>query len=169
MVSPIMAITSSPLRAVMFMLQVPSTPPTVTVLASLAKPRSTCNGSHGLASSFSAQQKLYLPGCPCVALSISPGNAPPMFCNINRSARPSVAFAHAPCPKQPAPLLTSSQRAIGPFTINQIAAGLVVACLPFKLKFAVATGPLGGGGPRRGLGEQPPTPALVLRLFQRSP
>ena len=41
---------------------VPSAPTTVTVLQSRAKPRSTCSGSHGLASSFSAQQNVYLPG-----------------------------------------------------------------------------------------------------------
>ena len=80
----------------MFMLHVPSAPTTVTVLASGAKPRSTCSGSHGLASSFSAQQNVYFPGWPCVARSISPGSARPMFCRMRRSARPSVAFAHAP-------------------------------------------------------------------------
>src|SRR5258707_300099 len=121
------------------MFHVPQGGATVTVLDSGANPRSTCSGSQGLASSFSAQQNEYLPGQPCVARSISPGSAPPIFCNISLKARPSVAFAQLPWPRQLLPLLTPSWRAIGPLMTSSTAAGLVVACTPWRLNLGSAT------------------------------
>jgi hypothetical protein len=50
-----------------------------------------------------------------------------MFWRIKRSPRPSVAFAHVPCPRQLLPPFTSSHLAIGPFTMSHTAAGFVVA------------------------------------------
>ena len=58
---------------------VPEMPTTVTTLASRAKPRSTCSGVQGLSASFSAKQNVYFAGWPSVAISISPGRAPPTF------------------------------------------------------------------------------------------
>ena len=77
---------------------VPETPTTVTTLSSRPKPRSTWSGVHGFCASFSAKQNVYLPGWPSVAMSISPGRAPPTFCNVRRTARPMVALARLPGP-----------------------------------------------------------------------
>ena len=74
----------------------PSAPHTVTVLVSVAKPRSTCNGSQGFSSSFSATQKLYLAGWPWVERSSIPGVPPPTFSKVRRIARPMVAFGRQP-------------------------------------------------------------------------
>ena len=57
----------------------PSAATTVTVLACAGKPRSTWSGSHGLAASFSATQKVNLAGVPAVAMSPVPGIAAPML------------------------------------------------------------------------------------------
>ena len=54
---------------------------TVTVLASASKPVLTWNGSHGLASSFSAKANALLSGLPCEPMYVSPGTEPPCrFC-----------------------------------------------------------------------------------------
>ena len=49
-------------------------------------------------------------------------------------ARPIVAFARLPEPKQLAPAFIPISRAIGPFTTRSGAAMCVVACTPFRLK-----------------------------------
>ena len=74
-----------------FMFIVPSAPTTVTVLAlarvaALDVQRLPRARLLVLARSRSE----YLPGWPCVARSISPGSAPPMFWRMSRSARPIV-------------------------------------------------------------------------------
>ena len=90
----------------------------VTVLSSASKPRSTCNGSQGLSSSFSAMQQVYFPACPNAERSSSPGNPPPMLVQMSRSVRPIVAFARHPCPKRLNPSLISNCFRIGPFTTS---------------------------------------------------
>src|SRR5437868_13925238 len=52
---------------------------TKAVESSAPKPFSTWYGAHGLSASFSATAKVYLPGCPRVDLSRSPGQPPPTF------------------------------------------------------------------------------------------
>ena len=61
-----------------------------------AKPRSTCNGSHGEPSSSSGKQNESLPGLPCVARSTPPGRPPPTLRITSCSARPMVEFARLP-------------------------------------------------------------------------
>ena len=53
---------------------------------------------------------------------MSPGSARPMLISMSRSARPSVALAHVPCPKQLWPLFNSSQFAMVPFKSNHTGA-----------------------------------------------
>src|SRR3990172_8228244 len=86
------------LLAMSTMLWTPVQPQTVTALTALPNPLSTCSGSQGFSSSFSAMQKLYLAGCPRVALSRTPGTAPPMLERISLIALPIVALARQPCP-----------------------------------------------------------------------
>ena len=76
----------------------------------------------------------YLPGWPSVALSSSPGQPPPTFSRTSRIARPIVAFARLPEPKQLPPAFMPISRAIGPFTTSSGAAMCVVAWTPFRLK-----------------------------------
>ena len=143
------------------MLSVPSAATTVTVLRSREIPRSTWSGSHGLASSFSAQQKVIFPGWPCVARSMLARQPPPMFCRISRIARPSVAFAHAPGPRQFEPPLMPRRAAIGPFTISHTAAGLVVAWMPCRLKAGSAIASVAAISTGRYSGSQPAMTALI--------
>ena len=144
-----------------FMLSVPSAPTTVTVLQSRANPRSKWSGSHGFAVSFSAQQNVYFPGCPCVARSISPGHARPTFCRIRRTARPIVAFAQAPCPRQFIPLFTPSTPAAGPLTITHTATGLVVAWIACRLNSGAAIPSTAASSKGRYSGSQPARTALI--------
>ena len=99
---------------------------TVTQLSPASNPRSTWSGAQGLSSSFSPKHSVNLPGKPCVALSISPGAAPPMLRRTRRTARPIEAFARFPGPRQLAPLLMPISLRIGPFTITPTPTGLVV-------------------------------------------
>src|SRR5204862_4712975 len=76
----------------------------------------------------------YLPGWPRVALSRSPGQAPPTLRSTRRIARPIVALARLPAPKALAPGFMPTARATGPFTTRSGAAMCVVACTPLRLK-----------------------------------
>ena len=82
-------------------------------------------------------QYVYLPGWPSVALSRSPGQPPPTLSRTSRIARPIVAFARLPEPKQLPPAFMPISRAIGPLTTRSGAAMCVVACTPFRLNAAV--------------------------------
>src|SRR5712692_4584758 len=99
--------------------------PPNTVTASSAR-----HGPQGDASTFSARQYENFDGLPCVAMSWRPGQAPPTFIITNRIARPMVALARKPGPRQPLPLCTPMARARGPWTITSGATGCVVACTP---------------------------------------
>src|SRR3990172_5665494 len=66
-------------------------------------------------------------------MSWRPGQAPPTFIRISRSARPIVALARKPGPKQPEPACTPSRAATGPWTMTSGATGCVVACTPYRL------------------------------------
>ena len=74
----------------------PSAPNTVTVEVSASYPRSTWNGSQGLASASSAKQRPNFCGPPWVASSDWPGTAPPTSTQTIVIARPMVAFARNP-------------------------------------------------------------------------
>ena len=100
-----------------------SPPYTVTVSPS-------ASGPHGDAASFSAMQYENFAGLPCVAMSYRPGHAPPTFRRINRIARPIVALARKPGPKQPLPPCRPIWRPYAPFTTSNGATGCVVACTP---------------------------------------
>jgi len=102
----------------------------VTVLVLAGNPRWTCSGPHGFSSSFSAMHIVYLPGCPCVDRSSTPGVAPPRFRRHRRTARPIVALAGHPGPRHPAPPLMPSSRRMGPFTTRKGVTGFVVAWIP---------------------------------------
>src|SRR5437667_174952 len=59
-------------------------------------------------------------------MSPSPGQAPPTFIRISRTARPIVALACQPGPKTPDPLLSPIRLTIGPLTISRRSTGFVV-------------------------------------------
>ena len=65
---------------------------------------------------------------------IPPGVAPPMFCQISRTARPMVALARHPGPKTPVLELTSSALRTGPFTMSRGATASVVPDTPTRAK-----------------------------------
>src|SRR3974390_2787037 len=92
------------------------------------------NAPQGEAAIFSAMQKLYLLGEPCVERSIVPGTAPPMFQRISLIARPITAFAIELGPKAPAAAFIWISFAIGPCTMRSGATGCVVDCTEAKLK-----------------------------------
>ena len=103
------------------------------MLSSGSSPNSTWRGSQGLRASFSAKQKEYRPGMARVALSISPMIKPATLRTNRRSARPIVALARYPGPKQPESPLMPSCSAMGPLTITTGAAPPVVAWHPARL------------------------------------
>src|SRR5579872_2120886 len=80
-------------------------------------------------------QYVYLPGCPNVLLSRSPGVPPPTVNKIKRRARPIVALARFPEPKTLQPAFIPIALRIGPLTTRRGAAMCVVACTPFRLKW----------------------------------
>src|SRR5438309_5454211 len=92
----------------------------VTVLSLRLKPRSTCHGSHGWFSSFSAMQHVNFPGVPIVARSETPGRYLRQLSSTSRRARPIVALARTPGPNTLLVALMPSLRAIGPFTTMAI-------------------------------------------------
>ena len=92
-----------------------------------------CSGSHGLRSSFSAMQKVYLAGWARVDLSVCPGIAPPILRITKRRARPMVALARYPLPNTPASEFTFNCFAMGPLTTMRGAAPPVVDWMPPKL------------------------------------
>src|SRR5262245_63495372 len=71
----------------------PSAATTVTVLACAGNPSSTCSGSHGLAASFSATQKVNLAGVPAVDMSPVPGIAAQVLMSAGSTAGPLAAVA----------------------------------------------------------------------------
>ena len=119
---------------------IPWTPPAAnTVTASPATPREAANDSHGLVSSASAKQKVYLPGHPSVARSTPPGRPPPTLRTTSCNARPIVALARLPCPIALTPLFMPMRRAMGPSTITSGPANQVVARSPCMLNSVVHT------------------------------
>src|SRR5689334_14322284 len=130
----------------------PSPDITVTTLSLGAKPRWTWYGAQGFSSSFSPKQKVNLAGLPWVDRSISPGLAPATLSSISPSARPIVALACQPWPKQFEPQLMLSSLRIGPLTMTIGAQECVVARVPCRLysgsstprSAAVATGKYSG-------------------------
>src|SRR4029079_1087010 len=111
----------------------PSPDITVTTLSVGAKPRCTWYGVHGFSSSFSPKQKVNLAGLPWVERSISPGLAPATLSSIRPSARPIVALACQPWPKQFEPQLTLISLRIGPLIMTIGAQECVVANVPCRL------------------------------------
>src|SRR5579884_3894494 len=106
--------------------RVPRAKLAVVTLAPAGKPRSTCSGSQGLSSSFSAMQKQYLPGVPWVPWSNSPERMPRALTTTSRIARPTTALARWPGPKTLAPELKPSSRRMGPLTVTMTAWPLVL-------------------------------------------
>ena len=78
----------------------------------------TPSGSQSGSLSSSAKQKVYLPGLPSVARSISPGMPPPTLRMMSCSARPMVALARLPWPSALTPRVHADRLAIGPLTIT---------------------------------------------------
>src|SRR2546425_8436931 len=101
------------------------------------RPRSTERDSQGEVSSASAKQKVYLPGLPSVARSISPGRPPPTLRITSCSARPMVALARLPCPRALIPEFIPISRAMGPLTMTTGPTKQVVARMPWMLKASV--------------------------------
>jgi hypothetical protein len=144
----------------------PEVPTTVTTSSVRAKPRSTCNGSQGEADSFSARQNEYLAGWPRVAMSISPGFAPPTFWSTRRTARPMVALARLPGPKAFACGFIPMRIAPGPFTITRVAAEPVVVEMPTRLKSPSARPSTAAATKPRYSGLHPAITALMARSRQ---
>ena len=91
---------------------VPEMPITVIALASPPRPRRAVRVGKG-PSLRSAKHSVYLPGWPMVAMSPTSDRAPPMLRRVSCSARPMLALARLPGPRQLVPALTPSWRAIG--------------------------------------------------------
>ena len=107
------------------------------------------------------QQKVYLPGWPWVDRSISPGKAPPRFLSMSRIARPTVAFAGLPSPRQLIPMLKRPSCATAPLTITQIPTGFVVGCRADKLNWGSAIASVAAMMIGKSLGLQPAMTALT--------
>ena len=114
---------------------VPETPITVTALTSAPRPRRAVSVGKG-PPVRSAKQRVYLPGWPMDAMSPTSGSAPPMLRMTSCRARPMLALARLPGPRQLVPALTPSVRAIGPWTQRATQAVPVVVAIPSKLKSA---------------------------------
>ena len=82
---------------------------------------------------FSAKQYVYFAGEPWVERSIAGGRAPPTLSSTSDSARPIIAFARTPCPKQLPDALSPSRSRAGPLTTTSGAHGWVVASEPWRL------------------------------------
>ena len=82
----------------------------------------------------SAKHSVYLPGWPMVAMSPTSERAPPMLRMQSCSARPMLALARLPGPRQLVPALMPSWRAIGPCTQSATQAVPVVVAMPSRLK-----------------------------------
>ena len=94
-------------------------PKMVTVLSSAWNPRSTCNGSHGLSSSFSAMQQVIFPACPNADRSSSPGkSATDIGTDESQRATDGCVRCATPCPKRLNPSLISNCFRIGPVPAN---------------------------------------------------
>ena len=88
----------------------------VTAFLPGAMPRATLSGVQVGSLSSSAKQNVYLPGPPSTARSSSPGRPPPTLRMMSCKARPMVAFARLPWPRQLMPEFMPISRAIGPLT-----------------------------------------------------
>src|SRR5580765_720904 len=157
-------VLSSPLAvwlAISTALYTPLQPVTLTVSTPLPTLRSTCSGSHGLASSFSPKQKVYLAGCPTVDLSNCLGVAPPILAIINRSALPMVALARHPWPSTFAPELIFKRRRHGPLTIIIGATLPVVVCTLSRLNPGSSTPFVAATTSGKYSGKQPAITALA--------
>src|SRR5436190_9613078 len=141
----------------------PSPDITVTTESVGAKPRCTWYGVQRFSSSFSPKQKVNLAGLPWVERSISPGLAPATLSSISPSARPIVALACQPWPKQLEPQLMSSSLRIGPLTMTIGAQECVVASVPCRLYSGSSTPRIAAVATGKYSGLQPAMTALAAR------
>ena len=95
----------------------------------MVKPLSTPKDSNGDLAIFSVMHQVYFPGCPKVALSISPDLEPVAFMRVSLIARPIVAFARWPGPKTLVMPLTPMLSASGPLITAKTAAPIVLAVM----------------------------------------
>ena len=102
--------------------------------------RSVASDSHGESSSRSAKQAETFPGWPSVARSTSPGRPPPTLRMTSCKARPIVALARLPWPRQLMPEFIPISRAIGPFTTTIGLEKHVVQSSPCMVKTPVYAG-----------------------------
>ena len=154
--------TSVPVATVVSMtVMTPLMPATMTVLAPGLYPSSTWRDSQGLRSSFSAKQKLYLPGVDSVALSISPGTRPPRLRITKRRARPMDALALYPGPKQPLSSFIPSYPAKGPLAMMIRAAPPVVTDTPATLNSSASTASTAATTTGKYSGRQPAMTELI--------
>src|SRR5215813_1137226 len=100
-------------------------------------------------------------------MSWRPGQAPPTFNRISRMARPIVALARKPGPKQPLPACTPSSAAIGPWTITSGATECVVAWTPYRLNDGSSIASTAATISGNAAGSQPAITALTAS-FSRS-
>jgi hypothetical protein len=102
----------------------------VTALSVSASPNSACSPGHGLSSSFSAMQNVYLAGVPWVAWSSSCGRSPNALSTPSRIARPIVALARNPEPNTFPRLFSPIRSRTGPFTTRNGAVPVVDCQMP---------------------------------------
>src|ERR1700704_2196544 len=138
-----------------------STANTVTADCVARKPRETCSGSQGLATSCSAKQSEYFPAQPGVDWSSTPGWQPRPLSNTSRSARPIVALARTPGPKRFPPPCRPIASRTGPLTITMSAAPPVLVAGPWSVNsgspIAASAAPTTG----KYSGRQPAMTALI--------
>ncbi len=102
----------------------------VTALSDSVSPKSVCNPGHGLSSSFSPMQNVYLAGVPWVAWSSSCGRSPKALITPSRIARPIVALARNPDPNTFPRLFSPIRSRTGPFTTRNGAVPVVDCQMP---------------------------------------
>ena len=124
-------------------------------------PRETESGVQSGSVSSSAKQKVYLPGLPCIARSISPGRPPPTLRMMSWKARPMVALARLPWPSAFRPQFMPMRRATGPFTTMTGPAKWVVQSRPCMEKPGISAASTAASTVGKYSGRQPDMTALM--------
>ena len=105
-------------------------------------------------------------GVPIVVLSVPPNFAPPTFCRTSLTARPMQRLARRESPEPSAPCDESRPAScrIGPLTITQGVAPMVVACTPCRLNGSSSMASTAASTTRRCDGSQPAITAFAATL-----
>ena len=104
---------------------------------------------------------VYLPGCPSVALSSTPGTAPVTLMMTSRIARPIVAFALCPGPNTLTDEFIARSFAIGPFTTASTAAPIVLTVIACRLNCGSTSASTAASTTGKYSGRHPAITALI--------